>query len=191
MCDYPKAPEHKISDLSKNIDSIYHKALEKYPARQISLLGDSVGGTLIAALTQRLIEKSTELPSKIILVSPVMDATMSNPEIENLENKDPMLSKIGVLSAKKMCAENGDLKNTMLSPLHGSFDKFPKTILFLAERDITFPDQLLAAHKLIEVKADIEVIQGGNMPHIWPFLPVMKEAKTALSQIISRLNQSS
>ncbi|MFK7807262.1 MAG: alpha/beta hydrolase, partial [Saprospiraceae bacterium] len=70
MCNYPKAPEHKISVLSQNIDSIYAAALEEYEAGQISLIGDSVGGTLVAALTQRLIAKKEALPSKVILVSP-------------------------------------------------------------------------------------------------------------------------
>ena len=35
---------------------------------------------------------------------------------------------------------------------------------------------------------NIEVIEGKNMPHIWPFIPVMKEAKTALNRIIHILN---
>lgn len=187
MCDYPKAPEYKISEISKNIDSVYDKALEKYSPEQIILLGDSVGGTLIIALTQRLIQKNITLPSKIILVSPVMDASMSNPEIDSLDNIDPILSKVGVLSAKKMCAENDDLRNVMISPLNGSFNGFPKTTLFLAENDITYPDQKLTVQKLMEAKVDVEVIKGKNMPHIWPFLPIMKEAKIALKEIISSI----
>lgn len=188
MCDYPKAPEHKIQEISENIDLVYKTALENYTSNQITLIGDSVGGTLVTALIQRLIENKSDLPNKIILVSPVMDATMSNPEIDKVEALDPMLSKKGVLSAKKMCAENKDLKNTMLSPINGSFNGFPKTILFLAENDITYPDQKLAVQKLIDAKNKIEVIEGKRMPHIWPFLPVMKEAKMALKQIIARLN---
>ena len=86
---------------------------------KITFIGDSVGGTLIASLTQRLIIKDIQLPEKIILVTPVMDASMSNPDIVKVDNIDPMLSKIGVLSAKKMCAENNDLKNVMISPLLG------------------------------------------------------------------------
>lgn len=35
---------------------------------------------------------------------------------------------------------------------------------------------------------DIEVIIGKNMPHIWPLLPVMKEAKRSLNEIIKTLN---
>ncbi|MBL4642055.1 MAG: alpha/beta hydrolase fold domain-containing protein, partial [Flavobacteriaceae bacterium] len=142
----------------------------------------------VTSLIQRLIKRNIELPNKIILVSPVMDASMSNPEIKKLDTIDPMLSKVGVLSAKKMCVENNDLKNIMISPLYGSFGNFPQTILFLAENDITYPDQKLAIKKFIEAKISLEIIVGKNMPHIWPFLPVMKEAKTSLSEIIRILN---
>ncbi|NQX82024.1 MAG: alpha/beta hydrolase fold domain-containing protein, partial [Flavobacteriaceae bacterium] len=95
---------------------------------------------------------------------------------------------VGVLSAKKMCAENDDLENVMISPINGSFDNFPNTILFLAKNDITYPDQQLATQKLIKAKVNIKVIEGDGMPHIWPFLPVMKEAKNALKEIINILN---
>ncbi len=190
MCDYPKSPENKISKISENIDSIYNVALKKFLPNKISFIGDSVGATLIVSLIQRLIVKDRKLPEKIILITPVMDASMSNPEIEKVDNIDPMLSKIGVLSAKKMCAENNDLKNVMISPLFGNFDKFPHTILFLAENDIFYPDQKLAVKKIINARINLELIEGENMPHIWPFLPVMKEAKESLNEIIEILKSS-
>jgi acetyl esterase/lipase len=87
-----------------------------------------------------------------------------------------------------MCAGEMDLKNEMLSPLYGGFNGFPKTVLFLAENDITYPDQLLVVQKLKAEGVDLEVILGEKMPHIWPFLPVMKEARVALYQLIDRLN---
>jgi len=188
MCDYPKAPEHKISEISKNIDLIYAAALEKFAAQQITIIGDSVGGTLTVALVQRLVSTNSELPKKIVLISPVMDATMSNPKIDAIDETDPMLSKLGVLSAKKMCADNDDLANMMISPLYGNFKNFPKTILFLAENDITYPDQQLTVEKLTNHNIDIDVITGDRMPHIWPLLPVMKEATSALKQLLSQLN---
>ena len=188
LCDYPKAPEHKILEISDNIDRVYQAALEEFPAAHISLIGDSAGGTLIAALTQRLIQKNSQLPKQIVLVSPVMDASMSNPAIDEIEQLDPMLSKLGVRSAKKMCAGKDDLGNVMISPINGNFKGFPKTIMFVAAHDVTYPDQLLAIQKLTAAGVDVEVVTGENMPHIWPFLPVMKEAKLALSAIIEKLN---
>ena len=184
MCNYPKSPEFKITQISKNIDLIYRTALENYPSEKISLIGDSVGGTLVTSLIQRLIFNNIQLPNKIILISPVVDASMSNPEIYDIDNIDPMLSKSGVLSAKKMCAENNDLKNIMISPLYGSFEKFPNTFLFVAENDITYPDQKLLIKKFTEAKINLKLTFGKNMPHIWPFLPVMKEAKKSLIEII-------
>ncbi|MCK5401096.1 MAG: alpha/beta hydrolase fold domain-containing protein [Flavobacteriaceae bacterium] len=187
MCDYPKAPENKITEISKNIDAVYNLAIKKYNSNQIILIGDSAGGTLVTALTQRLIQKKIELPLKIILVSPVMDATISNPRINDIDKTDPMLSKQGVLSAKKMCAENNDLEDVMISPINGNFDKFPNTILFLAENDITYPDQQLIIKKLDKAEVNFEVIIGKGMPHIWPYLPAMNEAKSALKELINRL----
>ena len=189
MCNYPKAPEHTISVISESIDAIYTAALKKYTPSEISFIGDSVGATLITALIQRLVGKEKQLPKKIVLICPVMDATMSNSEIEKVDLIDPILSKKGVLSAKKMCAENNDLKDVLISPIHGSFEKFPETILFLAENDITYPDQKLVVEKLKQAHVKLTVVEGKNMPHIWPFLPVMKEAKQALKTIIELLKK--
>ncbi len=189
MCNYPKAPEHTIKEISKNIDAMYAKALEHYRTSEITLLGDSVGGTLITALTQRLITTNKRLPNKIILVSPVMDASMSNTDIDQVDSIDPVLSKKGVLSAKRMCAGDTHLQDEMISPLFGSFEKFPETILFLAENDITYPDQRLLVEKLKISNVKIRLIKGKNMPHIWPFLPVMKESKAALHKLIELLNE--
>ncbi|WP_298540054.1 alpha/beta hydrolase [uncultured Aquimarina sp.] len=188
MCNYPKAPEYNISEISENVNSIYNEALKNYKSNQISLIGDSVGGTLIIALIQRLITNKQQLPNKLILVSPVMDSSMTNSEIDIIDVIDPMLSKAGLLSAKKMCAGHVDLKNEMISPLYGNFEGFPETILFLGEKDITYPDQKLVVDKLKAAQVKIKVIEGENMPHIWPFLPIMKEARLSLNEIIKELN---
>ncbi|AXT55164.1 steryl acetyl hydrolase [Aquimarina sp. AD1] len=189
LCNYPKAPEHKITEISDNIDSMYRLALETYTSDQICLIGDSAGGTLITTLTQRIISNNLQIPKKIILISPVMDASMSNTDINDVDLVDPMLSKLGILSAKKMCVGNLDLKNPMISPLYGSFEQFPETILYIAERDIAYPDQKLAVEKFKAANVNLKLVEGTNMPHIWPLLPVMKEAKISLQEIISQLNK--
>lgn len=187
MCNYPKAPEHKIAEISDNIDAIYHTAIQQYNPENIVLIGDSAGGTLILALIQRLIKNEIKLPSKIILISPVVDASLENPKIDAIDYTDPMLSKKGVLSAKQMCSDNGNLKQVNLSPIYGDFNGFPNTILFIAENDITYPDQLLLCEKLKHANIKHQVIIGPQMPHIWPLLPIMKEARQALYQLINLL----
>lgn len=188
LCNYPKAPEHKISEISSNIDLIYNMAASKFNFADISLIGDSVGATLIISMVQRLLKNNISLPSKLLLISPVMDASMENPDIDKMDKTDPMLSKNGVLSAKKMYLDDGNLKDTLISPLFGDFTGFPNTFLFLAENDITYPDQVLLCSELQKSKVGHTVIVGAEMPHIWPLLPLMSESKEALNKIIDVLN---
>ncbi|PWJ43103.1 alpha/beta hydrolase fold domain-containing protein [Sediminitomix flava] len=187
LCDYPKAPENQIGTISENIYLIYQKALEEFEPHNISMIGDSVGGTLVVSLMQCLIKQTIKLPKQIILISPVMDASMTNSEIEAVEFRDPMLARKGVLSAKKLCAGKLELKDTLISPLYGEFDRFPLTTIYAAENDITYPDQKLTIEKLKESEVEVKVITGENMPHIWPLLPVMKEAELSFQLIVESL----
>jgi len=189
MVDYPKAPENKIDTISENIDAVYARAIEDYSEDKIMLVGDSAGGALALSLTQRLIKNGIRKPEKLIAITPVVDASLSNFQIDKVDKIDPMLSKKGVLSAKKMCAVKNNLKDPRISPIFGDFDNFPETILFSAEHDILYPDQLLLVKVLEEKKIDFKVITGKEMPHIWPILPVMKESKTALQTLIDTLKQ--
>lgn len=191
LCNYPKAPEHRINLISENLDEVYSFALSHYAAENIVLMGDSVGGTLIIALVQRLIKNQQPLPSKLILLSPVLDASFSNPAIAAIEPLDPMLSVAGAKSAKQLCAIAGDLRDPRISPLYGSCKGFPETHLFTGELDITYPDQKLFAQRLKEANVNFSLVIGKGMPHIWPLLPVMKEAKQARNQLIALLNANS
>ena len=174
--------------MAQNIDAIYERALEVHSASQIILIGDSVGGTLITTLVQRLIAQSLPIPQKIVLISPVMDASLTNSQIAAIDKVDPMLSRKGILSSKKMCAGDYALKDPIISPLYGDFDGFPATLLLLAEHDIMYPDGKIAYQKLKTAKVAVTLIEGDRMPHIWPILPVMKEAKIALKQIVDYIN---
>lgn len=188
MVDYPKAPENKIETISENIRKVYLKAVEIYNSENIILVGDSVGGSLILSLVQNFIEEKAQYPANLILISPVMDASFSNPEIDDIENSDPILSKAGALSAKKMCAVNNNLSDQEISPINGSFEDFPRTLLFMAEKDITYPDQKLAVQRMQESGVDLEVVFGKDMPHIWPILPYLKEGNVAFKKLTSEIN---
>ncbi|MEG0917495.1 MAG: alpha/beta hydrolase, partial [Myroides sp.] len=179
---------NKIPEISRNIDEVYKEALQHFDSENIILIGDSVGGTLLITLTQRLIENKIRLPDKLFLISPVIDPSFKNPKIDLIDKTDPILSKKGVLSAKLLCAVDGNLNDPLLSPIAGSVDNFPETILFIADNDITFPDQQIFIKNLSNAKVKHRVFIGEGMPHIWPLLPVMKEAGVALDKMIKLLN---
>lgn len=163
--------------------------MEEVDPNELILIGDSVGATLIMSLIQRLVYKNDKTPSKLVLITPVFDSSMSNKEIDKIDKVDPMLSKAGILSAKKMCAQQLNLKNPIISPLYGDFKGFPKTILFIAGKDIMFPDGMLGGKKMEELGVQLELIYEPEMPHIYPLLPLMFESKKALSNIITKISR--
>ena len=185
LIDYPKAPENDILKITENICQVYHKALESYDVSKIIFIGDSVGGNLLTTLTQGLVKDQTEVPKHLILITPLMDASLTNPRIKSIDPIDPILSYTGVYSAKKMCTGNSSLKDPIISPIYGSFRNFPKIHLFMATNDILMPDQEIFIQKVIKAEGDIDVIKGEGMPHIWPFLPFIPEAKKAMYRIIN------
>jgi acetyl esterase/lipase len=188
LVDYPKAPEHQIIEINENIDTVYEHLISKYSPKNIILLGDSAGAMLLILLVQRLIKKSIPLPKSMILISPVLDASMTNPAIENIDKFDIMLSRKGVISAKTMCSGNICLQSDEISPIYGSFKKFIPTYLFTATHDIMYPDSELFIQKMRDENIPTHVHVGEGIPHIWAFLPVMSEAKKALNEIIDILN---
>ena len=190
LLDYPKAPEFTIEQICDSIDSVFEFAVQtKVLPENIILIGDSVGGNLIMSLTQRLIQKKKELPGKLVLITPVFDASLTNMDIKIIESKDPMLGIKGALSAKELAAGTLDLKDQMISPLYGSFKGFPKTDIYIGEYDIMYPDAKIGVNKMKKEEVEVQVINGEKMPHIYPLLPILPEAKIALNQIINSIRE--
>lgn len=189
VVDYPKAPEYTIKTITENIYQVYLEAIKIFDPSKIILIGDSVGGSLIMTLTQRLLQEEKETPSRLIAITPMVDASLTNPKIESIDLIDPILSKKGVKSAKEMCAGERSLKDPLISPLYGDFKNFPPIHLFMASNDILTPDQEILVEKIEKLnKTTVDVIFGEKMPHIWPFLPIIPEAKKGLQKIISIIN---
>ncbi|CAM1367569.1 Esterase/lipase [Tenacibaculum litopenaei] len=186
LLNYTKAPEVSITAMAETLDTAYQKVLER--EGKIVLMGDSAGGALLISLCQRL-EQNFRLPNLLVALSPVMDASMSNPAIKALEVQDPMLGIAGVRSAKEYCAGSLALTHPLLSPLYGSFLHFPPTILCIADCDITAPDQELFAEKLRQCNRDLRLIRGTRLPHIWPLLPFLSEGKRTFAQLLRAIQE--
>ncbi|WP_281986532.1 alpha/beta hydrolase [Aquimarina aggregata] len=190
MVDYPKAPENKIEHITDSVFKVYTEATKSYDPSKIIVMGDSAGGSLILTLAQRLVSEGNTLPNRLIAITPVVDASVSNVDIPKVDLIDPILSLKGVRSANLMCVGELPLKTTLISPLYGEFKGLPSIHLFMATNDILTPDQELFVEKIRNSNGEIEVIRGEGMPHVWPILPFMPEAKTGLKKIISIINSA-
>jgi len=51
------------------------------------MMGDSAGGGFALALAQKLKNESIDQPAQIILLSPWLDITLTNPDIKEIDRK--------------------------------------------------------------------------------------------------------
>ena len=152
--------------------------------RIVSIAGDSVGGTL-AMLTMQLFI-STQCASGIkslILISPLLDCTLSHPQAKALEAEDPWLGIDGLRLAAEMFSGRLSLSDPEVSPLFGDIAGLPATLLLSGTRDLLCADarRLSARFRNHDTSENTEECIAGSVElegfkyveaegkvHVWP-----------------------
>ena len=141
--------------------------------------------TFLAAIkSRRSIRRFTAQPDKMILLSPWLDVSMSNPEIEDYESADPMLSAYGLIEMGKCWAGDLELTDYRISPIYGDISALRNVYLFVGTREIFYPDVTLFYSMLQEQGVSAELYIGEGMNHDYPLYPI-PEADDAIEQMCS------
>lgn len=108
-------------------------------------MGDSARGGIAIALPQWLRNEEIEQPSNIILFSPWLDVTMTNPEISKLVSAPAMTNnnafslELQVLELRKrgeLYAGKKESSNYMVRPIYGIFEGLAPITLFVRTTDL-------------------------------------------------------
>lgn len=181
---YPLAPEHNWSHSYPVVMQAYERAVAKYGAENITVMGDSAGGGYSLGLVQMLRDQGKPMPSRIILLSPWLDATASDPLQLELEKHDVLLSVQGAQTAGQFWAgEGNDPAAFPASPLFAPINNLPSIALFSGSHDLLYADALRLKEKADAKAIDIALYVGEEMQHVWMLIPI-REAKLAQAQII-------
>lgn len=144
------------------------------------LMGDSAGDELALALAQLLNERKIQQPGNIILISPWLDLSLANSEIQAIEKHDPFLGRSGAVEVGKMYAGNTDPLHYLLSPLYGELNRLAEITLFMGTYDILVAD----ARKFVKIASeqgiDVSYFEVPKMIHVYPIFN-FPEAKIAFT----------
>lgn len=178
---YPLAPQATCKDAYPFLDAAYAEALKE--DKPIYLIGDSAGGGLALAFAEHLRDKGDRLPKKMILLSPWVDVTMSDPAIQEYEKKDLMLASYGLIELGKLWAGDLDAKDPLVSPLYGDVKSLPATMIFTGTDEVMVPDNTTLYHKMREAGVDCSLIFGEGLWHVF-VQDDIPEALTARDKIV-------
>ena len=182
--DYPLAPENTVDKAHKMVMDAYKEIAQKYKADEFYLFGDSSGGGLALAFLQKLKKKQKlPFPKKTVLMSPWVDVSMENEEIEEFTEKDPILPLNGLIVTGKQFAGNLNVKDPIISPIYGNMNNLGKIFLIFGTNEILYPDCLKLSDILeISIGTSVEIKIGENLCHDWILAP-LKESEETIDEI--------
>lgn len=161
--------------------------ISRYGATKVSVLGDSAGGGLALAATQELVRRGQITPAHLVLLSPWLDITLSDPAI--LQINDPIASPLIADLSSTARFWVGDLprNHPWTSPLYGSLDGLSTVTVYSGSRDLTAPDVLRLKRLALDSQADISFVLRADALHDWPLYAPLPDAALTIGSVYRHL----
>ena len=180
--DYPLAPEATAREVFAMLLPLYRALMEEYGAGNVAVMGDSAGGGMALALAQMARDAGLPQPERLILLSPWLDASMSNPELPALDKRDPILDIEGLKAAGEMYAGDLSTKDPRVSPMFGDCRNLAPISLFIGTRDMFLADCRKFHAKFAAEAIPLDYHEAAEMLHDWMIMP-MPEAREVIDTI--------
>ncbi len=186
---YPKAPVHTVEETLAKLEDLYRLLLDVCRACDTVVMGDSAGGGLTLAFAQLLAKRKLPQPNRLIMISPWLDVSMDNPDIRDLESKDPMLQRKHLAAMGRAWAGGIDVHDWRVSPLYGNCSSLAPMTVYVGTHELFLAD--VRRFKLIArgQGADVDIRVYPKMNHVFPLFPI-PEAKRAMKEIVRLVAES-
>ncbi len=195
--DYGRFPEHQLPSQMHDVVKVYlHLLDEGINNSDIVIIGDSAGATLAMTSSLWLRDNGYPMPNHIVCFSLWADATSSGDSRITNAYTDPFY---GIAKHKKIednlhllrriskYVLNVDRTDPYISPLFGSFEKFPKVTLICGTAELDESDSDRVYEKLKAAGADTELHKFEGMCHCFQLFSFLPESKTAYNLVKSRI----
>ena len=167
---YPLAPEGTAATVVPKIADLISSFVLEHGADAVSIYGDSAGGGLALASIQELVRRGMPTPARAVLISPWLDVTMTEPAIDHID--DPALNLSLLETSGIRWAGDLDPRHPLVSPLFGSLDGLPSTLVYSGSLDLLCVDAIRLQANAIAEGADITFVLRKGLIHDWAISPL-------------------
>lgn len=137
-------------------------------APNVSVIGDSAGGNLALAATQYIVGNGLNQAGSMVLLSPWLDLSMTNPNIAFVQ--DPLLPIGPAQQIGRAWAGVLPINDYRVSPLFGDMTGLPNTYVYSGNLDILSPDVLRLQQAAKAVAAPFNFVLANGQIHDWIIL---------------------
>lgn len=178
---YPLAPRHTWREAFTLLEPLVQDLAARSAPGTLTVMGDSAGGGLALALIQQLRHTGARLPDRLVLLSPWLDTSMTDPAVLTSTSTDRMLDVPGLRWAGMQWARGLEVTNPVVSPLFGSLSGLPPTAVFTGTADILNADARRLREKAVVEGLKLVYFEYPGLFHVWMGAPI-PEGERALRQ---------
>ncbi|WP_240760834.1 alpha/beta hydrolase fold domain-containing protein [Mycolicibacterium sp. CR10] len=145
--------------------------IDLHGAGDVSVYADSAGTILAMSAVRQLVLSGRPVPASMVLLSPAPDASLSNPDIRDIDDPVIDIDNLDFYNSGTHWADGfTDPKDPMLSPLFiedSVLAGFPPTTIYIGTLEIGLPDTLLLHEKWNAAGGTASVVLGRGQIHDW------------------------
>lgn len=164
--DYRLAPEHPAPAALDDVTAAYEALIADPDSGPVSLVGDSAGGNLVLALMHRILARDLPRPAALVAISPVTDLALQNPSLEDNKDADLLVPMSWGLRGVTQYLAGQDATNPEVSPIHGTFDGAPPTLIQTDRTEVLNDDARRMADHLRAAGAEVTYRETSGLPHV-------------------------
>lgn len=184
--DYPLAPESAYPEPLDALFDVYLLLLDQgIQAKDIILSGDSCGANLALALALKLKQENLPQASGLILLSPLLDLTLTSESLRYNQKHDALLSldtlETGIDYYVPLGIERGDAR---VSPYFADLSSLPPMHIQVGSKEILLDDATRLKEKAEQAGVAVEFkLYTGMWHNFQMFSAWFDEAKQALADL--------
>jgi acetyl esterase/lipase len=186
MIDYRLAPENPFPAAAEDCHSAYRWLLDKgYAPRNIVLAGDSAGGNLALSTLHAIRRAREPMPACAVLLSPVVDLTMSGATLVTHARRDPMFSLPQLIAVRNRYLHPEQMLDPRASPLFETFRGFPPLLFQVGTEEVLLDESLRGAARAYRDGVAVELEIWRHMPHVFQAARTLPQAAEGAKTVVS------
>ncbi len=179
--EYALAPEYPFPKGMLDLINVYKKIIADFPQTDITLMGDSAGGGLVASSVHKMQRDGIQQPGAVVLISPWLNLEVNTPSYTNNASLDPILTTESLKQFAQLY-NPGLLSGANVSRL--KFEHFPPTLIIVGTNEILQDDSQIFFDTIrkIQPESTLRVFQGQT--HVWMMTNIdHADSKRALTYV--------
>ena len=149
----------------------------------IAIAGDSAGGNLALVTLHRIKAAGEPIPACAVLLSPVVDFTLSSRSLVINERRDPIFRVTGLIALRELYASPEQFLDPSVSPLYADYTGFPPLLFQVGDLEVLRDESVRAAARAHAAGVQVELQIWKDMAHVFQALP-LPQAEAATEHIV-------